>query len=32
LRGRNVGIIERWDLWSTPSKWAQMPWYTYQVS
>jgi hypothetical protein len=21
-----------WDLWSTPLRWAQVPWYTYQVS
>jgi hypothetical protein len=29
-RGCNVGIIDENELWSTPLRWAQMSWYTYQ--
>jgi hypothetical protein len=32
LRRCNVGITDRRDIWSAPSRWAQVPWYTYQVS
>jgi hypothetical protein len=32
LEGCSVGITDGSNLWSTPLRWPQMAWYTYQVS
>jgi hypothetical protein len=31
LRGRNIGITDRKNLWCTPLRWAQVAWYTCRV-